>query len=537
MTPIIATINAILDDSIPICRTNALPLRAAQEDLPTQIATFFQGLFDTNQWPARWYCGNWSDFHGWLYIVSDLLIWSAYFLIPTFLIRLVLIRKDFPFPKALWMFGAFILFCGTTHFIDALMFWVPVYRLSALVRFMTAVVSLSTVYYLFRIFPNVHLLRSVSDLQREIDERIIVEDKLAESEFLLSAAGNVGKLGGWEYDVAEEQYKWTGACGAIFEADEKEIRHNRDLLRFFPLHYQLTLQDAIREVIRTGDTWDHELHLITGHGTRKWVRFSASPVYNTQNTVTRIRGIIVDIDKYKTLELDLKKSIDQMAQKNSQLQNFTHILSHNLRNHSSNISLLTDFVNESVLDKENEEIFQKIKTVSHHLSGTLDDLSQVIKIRNNQLEGEILSMRAVTNEVLSVLNESIEKSQAEIDLDFSTDTIVFPHLYLESILMNLITNGIKYKKDNQPPSIRLRFYRNETGIKVLEYSDKGKGIDLDMHADKVFGLYKTFHKHEEAHGVGLFLIKNQIEAQGGKIQVFSRVNVGTTFKITFNENA
>lgn len=93
------------------------------------------------------------------------------------------------------------------------------------------------------------------------------------------------------------------------------------------------------------------------------------------------------------------------------------------------------------------------------------------------------------------------------------------------------------KKDNQHPVIGLRFYRNEKGLKVLEYSDQGKGIDLSLHADKIFGLYKTFHKHEDAHGVGLFLIKNQIEAQGGNIQVFSKVDAGITFKITFNENA
>ncbi|GGM84534.1 hypothetical protein GCM10010967_15540 [Dyadobacter beijingensis] len=502
-----------------------------------QVQEFFGGIFSTSEWPPRWYCGNWSDFHGWLYIVSDILIWAAYFLIPVFLVRFIMRRKDFPFPKTIWLFGAFILFCGATHLIDALIFWVPVYRFSALVRAGTALVSLATVYYLFKIFPNVLLLRSVADLQREIDERTVVEEKLADSEFLLTAAGNVGKLGGWEYDPATGQFRWTATSRNILETDEADIQDENDLLKFFPEPYQLIIRAALRESIQFGRPWDHELQLVTPSGTRKWVRFSATPLLNATGQVTKIRGIIMDIDRYKSLEINLVKSIDQMAQKNSQLQSFTHILSHNLRNHSSNIALLTDFVDESTLSKDNEELFQKIKTVAKHLNGTLDDLSQVIKIRDNHLEGEMLDMREVTEQVLDVLDESLHTSQAHIDLDFEEKQIFFPHIYLESILMNLISNGIKYKKDGQHPMIRLRFYRNERGLKVLEYSDQGKGIDLSLHADKVFGLYKTFHKHEDAHGVGLFLIKNQIEAQGGNIQVFSKVDAGITFKITFNENA
>lgn len=524
-------------ENIPVCRVG-MPSAAPREDrLSQQAGDFFSGLFSINEWPARWHCGSWSDFHGWLYIVSDILICASYFLIPVFLIRFTLKRKDFPFPKTIWLFGAFILLCGTTHLIDAVIFWLPVYRFSALVRFATAIISLTTVYYLFKVLPNVLLLRSVYDLQKEIDERTAVEDKLAESEFLLSAAGNVGKLGGWEFDTTTKQFKWTATCGNIFETDESEIRYQQDLLRFFPEPYQLIIRDALRDSLECGNTWDHELQLLTRNGVKKWVRFSATPLSNTGGQINKVRGIIMDIDKYKTLEINLVKSIDQMAQKNNQLQSFTHILSHNLRNHSGNIALLTEFVDESTLNKDNDEIFQKIKTVSKYLSGTLDDLSQVIKIRDNHLKGEKLDIREVTNQVLSVLDESLHKNEARVEIDFDEKTIFFPRIYLESILLNLITNGIKYKKDHQHPCIKLRFYRDRAGLKVLEYGDQGKGLDLSLHAGKIFGLYNTFHKHEDAHGVGLFLIKNQIEAQGGKIEVFSEVGTGITFKITFNENA
>src|ERR1041384_4019190 len=135
MTPETAQLQAISNDPIPLCRTGVSLSKAGGDSLPAQVWEFFRGLFSTTQWPPRWYCGSWSDFHGWLYIISDIVIWAAYFLIPVFLVRFILSRKDFPFPKTIWLFVAFILFCGATHLIDALIFWVPVYRFSALVRF------------------------------------------------------------------------------------------------------------------------------------------------------------------------------------------------------------------------------------------------------------------------------------------------------------------------------------------------------------------------------------------------------------------
>ncbi|MCE6988981.1 ATP-binding protein [Dyadobacter sp. CY323] len=523
-------------DSIRMCQSAAVLNPSQKADLSQQFTGFFKGILSTEHWPARWYCGEWTDFHGWLYIISDLLIWAAYFLIPIFLMRVALTRRDFPFPHAIWLFVAFIVLCGLTHFIDAIIFWVPVYRLSALVRFLTAGVSLSTVFFLFKIFPNILLIRSVDDLKKEIEERNLVEEKLAASEYLLTAAGEVGRLAGWEYDLATKEFNWTKTAGQIFETTNCGIRTEEDLLSFFNEQDQMTIKLALLNSSENSPVWDHEFLMRTSNSI-KWVRFSGDALSDKNGEVTKIRGIIMDIDRYKTSELNLIKSIDQMAQQNNQLKNFTHILSHNLRNHSSNMALLTSFVDESALDATNLEIFQKVRNVSRHLNNTLDDLSQIIKIRENKLESEELNMYAVTNKVLSVLDESIKDSGSEVHLNYDLETVIFPQVYLESILMNLISNGLKYKKDNEPAHITLKFYLNGDGIKELKYIDGGKGINMDLHADKVFGLYKTFHKHKDAHGVGLFLIKNQIESQGGKIQVYSKENQGTTFKITFNEFA
>lgn len=136
-----------------------------------QIIEFFTGLFSTEDWPPRWHCGKWTDFHGWLYIISDLMIWGAYFAIPLLLFRLVTKRSDLPFPKIFWLFIAFILFCGSTHLIDAIVFWWPAYRLSALIRLITGVVSIFTVYALYKILPMVYQIRTAAQLEAEIEQR------------------------------------------------------------------------------------------------------------------------------------------------------------------------------------------------------------------------------------------------------------------------------------------------------------------------------------------------------------------------------
>lgn len=119
-----------------------------------EIVEFFSNLFETDSWPPRWYCGTWSNFHGWLYIFSDLAIWLAYFFIPVIIILFVQKRPNIPFLPVFWLFGAFILLCGLTHIIDAIIFWWPAYRVSALIKFLTAVVSIITVFALIRDLPK-----------------------------------------------------------------------------------------------------------------------------------------------------------------------------------------------------------------------------------------------------------------------------------------------------------------------------------------------------------------------------------------------
>ena len=132
---------------------------------------FLSNLFNTSGFPPRWHCGLWTSGHGWLHILSDLSIWAAYYTIPLILLHFVHRRRDVPFRGIFLLFGAFILACGTTHLLDAVMFWWPAYRLGGVVKLATAIVSWATVLALVPIIPTALALRSPKELDQEIQRR------------------------------------------------------------------------------------------------------------------------------------------------------------------------------------------------------------------------------------------------------------------------------------------------------------------------------------------------------------------------------
>ncbi|MFB9293665.1 sensor histidine kinase [Persicitalea jodogahamensis] len=136
-----------------------------------EVIDFFSRLSDSSDFPPRWLCGTWSDFHGWLYIVSDLMIWMAYMCIPLILLRFIFVKKGVPLQSVFWLFGAFIMLCGLTHLIDAMLFWIPVYRISALVRFVTGIVSVATVIALVKYFDDAVGLRTSREYEQELRYR------------------------------------------------------------------------------------------------------------------------------------------------------------------------------------------------------------------------------------------------------------------------------------------------------------------------------------------------------------------------------
>jgi len=189
-----------------------------------ELQDFLLGIFDTSRWPARWSCGKWTDFHGWLYIISDFTIFISYFTIPILILR-VIFKKDVPFLRIFWLFVGFILLCGLTHLVDAIIFWYPFYMFSALLRFFTAIVSVLTAIALFRVLPKVFELQSPELLRKEVEQRKVIEQTLRKNVKELSHTNH--ELDRFVYSAAHDlRAPMTSVLGLIDIATDETTDEN-----------------------------------------------------------------------------------------------------------------------------------------------------------------------------------------------------------------------------------------------------------------------------------------------------------------------
>ncbi|UOE50871.1 HAMP domain-containing histidine kinase [Mucilaginibacter sp. SMC90] len=340
---------------------------------------------------------------------------------------------------------------------------------------------------------------------------------------------NQPRLAHWEHDVISNGDKWSDA---IFDILELPVDTEPDHNIIFNAHrepYLGMMKAAVAKAYESGTPWDLELELLTVNRHAIWVRSYGSAVIEN-NVLVKVKGYLMDIDAYRSDSA----SHTLLKQQHKQLSSFTHILTHNLRNYAYNISMLTELVERDQLDAYNSSILDKIVSVSGSLTETIEQMSEIIKAKEDVIESEMLNFDEETQRVLDALVAEIELHNASIETDFVVPDILFPKLYLKSILMNLISNSIKYRKENERPEILIStYFDDDKSCLILEYQDNGIGIDLERHGDKIFGLFKTFTSRPGSNGVGLFLVKTQVESQGGYIVVESKPDIGTIFRIFF----
>ncbi|MEZ0007661.1 CHASE3 domain sensor protein/two-component sensor histidine kinase [Flavobacterium sp. 28YEA47A] len=225
--------------------------------------------------------------------------------------------------------------------------------------------------------------------------------------------------------------------------------------------------------------------------------------------------------------------MDELTIQNQQLNDFASITSHNLRSPASNITALIATIEDDSPIEEYKTIFEMLKKVAQNLNDSLNQLMEVLHIKKNKIEKEILSFQQVYSKTIESLQGEILKSGAIIKADFKeVAEIAYSRIYLESIFHNLISNALKYRALERTPEITIRSER-KNNIVYLYVIDNGLGIDLTKNGHKIFGMNQIFHNHPEAKGIGLFMTKTQIESMKGKISVASEVNIGTTFTVMF----
>ena len=260
------------------------------------------------------------------------------------------------------------------------------------------------------------------------------------------------------------------------------------------------------------------------------------PITNNNNQHSHWISIQRDISEEKIREKEREQLISELTQNNKDLKQFSYITSHNLRAPLSNLTGLLNLIDD--IEIENEELKEVINGFSKStnlLNETVNDLVKVVIIKDNpSIQKEEISIKEVFENVFEQLSFliSIHKPIIKMDLE-KIEVLKTNKSYFESILLNLTTNSLKYKDPNRQLKINISSKKIDDKTTLIVFNDNGIGIDLNRNKDKIFGLYQRFHNYPDSKGLGLYLVKSQIETMGGTITVESEVNKGTTFKMLF----
>ena len=251
-----------------------------------------------------------------------------------------------------------------------------------------------------------------------------------------------------------------------------------------------------------------------------------------------VLGIANDITEQKQIEAERVKMVEDIVQRNNNLEQFSYIVSHNLRAPVANILGLADILNTAGNDEEEKKTMLNDISVSvQKLDDVIKDLNHVLQVKHQvNEEKEIIKCSDLVRDIKLSIANLFRNEEVEIITDFSGgNEILTLKSYLYSVFFNLISNSIKYRQTGIKPVIEITA-RNDGEKMEIIFKDNGMGIDLARRRDQVFGLYKRFHFHTEGKGMGLYMVKTQVETLGGTISIESEVNKGTVFKILLNNS-
>lgn len=377
----------------------------------------------------------------------------------------------------------------------------------------------------------------ISDIT--IQKKLEEENKIAElrSQFANQASG----IGVWDWNMVTNEVFYSSQSLKILEIDN----HENDLVSN-PEKWDELVHPDDREVY-FGNIKEHfegkipyyeTYHRVMCNGRYKWILDRGKVISrDATGKPLRIIGTHTDVTSQKDKEQKLQETFDVVNNQKGKLLNFAHIVSHNLKSHTGNFCMLLSFHKNGFITTE--EVIKSLQIVSTELKDTIDNLVELVNVQVDVVsEKQELNLNQYLSKVLSLLKEDLVCNIIDVEVDVPSDLEVsFIPAYLESVVLNLASNAIKYS-DADKERRYISFYMEEVdGYDIFCVKDNGLGINLARFKEAVFGLYKTFHGNKDSTGIGLYITKNQIEAMEGKIEVESEVGEGTIFKVYFKRKA
>lgn len=505
------------------------------------------------------HCYFWEPYVLWSYAISDSIIAIAYFSIPLALSYIYLKRKDFSYVWMVVLFAIFIAGCGITHVFDVINIWKPLYNLDVIARIITAIASVATAVVLIKFTPKIIDIPTAAqwkkvneDLQTLNDEFQALNEELHSANEELQAQIEELK----EKDKTIQAYKeferlletlpqlvWTtnpyiteGKAMYInqrwyeYTGLSKDTDFNDIYRQSIPLEQQEALWERWQHCLQTHENFESEILVRRYDGEYRWHITKAVYSQDTNHWV----GTFTDIHEGKAFAQELEDKNKQLITINTDLDNFIYTASHDLKSPIVNLEGLSITLTKKLtakfsLDEEQNKILSMISTSINRLKSTISDLTEIAKAQKEDAQKEIVFVSKVIEEVATDLDKLMVDNQVILDKRLEIDQITIAPKNLRSIIYNLLSNAIKYRSQERIPKIAIETKRQDRYM-VMQVADNGIGIG-ENNLQKMFTMFKRFHTHVEGTGIGLYIVKRIVENAGGKIEVESRVDIGTTFKV------
>lgn len=239
-----------------------------------------------------------------------------------------------------------------------------------------------------------------------------------------------------------------------------------------------------------------------------------------------------DITERKQLEVERQKIINDMLQRNRDLEQFSYIVSHNIRSPLATLLGFSKLLKSDLNDREKEFVFKGMEESAQKLDNTIKDVNEILNVKKEISQSKVkINLNEIIQGVLGSIEGMLKSSGAKVYYDFSeVKEIKSVRPYIQSVFVNLISNAIKYARKGVIAEIHIDSVKHGNQVHIT-FRDNGTGIDMENYGDQLFGLYKKFNMDVEGKGMGLFMVKTQINAIGGEIEVDSKLGSGTTFTV------
>lgn len=350
-----------------------------------------------------------------------------------------------------------------------------------------------------------------------------------EKEIILESIGDAFYMVDNDWNVTY----WNRHSANLLECSREEII-NKNIWDRFPNAIQTKIYSRYHKAVLEQSIENFEEYY---ESLSKWFEITAYPsnsglsVYFRDVTARKETQLqIIELNK------NLKAHTEELVQRNSDLEQFSYIVSHNLRAPVANILGLGDLLAQEdyIPEVKNDFLKALLKNVNR-LDIVISDLNSILQVKEKlDAKKQSVVLNDLVDSIKSSIQSLIDEEHVHLTTAFKIPVIHTVQSYMQSILYNLIANSIKYHQPEITAEIAISSELKD-GFVVLTFKDNGLGIDLDKKRDQVFGLYKRFHHHVEGKGMGLFLVKTQVELLGGTIAIESEVNKGTKFTMAFAE--